>query len=175
MTVFLGASAIAVIEKDVVLQTRPRKPYTTLELVLLHLQMLVKGKSKVCIHSSVQWIRYHDLGYDGKRNIGLSSNHAIDLASIFNENTDINKKKIQITSLFELRKSTDRAYLTKRIELNSFNRNFIFYLQLTLLLMRIKTRLLLPMLSLLGWSVESWLSLLSVSLSSLCCASAAIP
>ena len=36
------------------------------------------------------------------------------------------KKKIQITSLFELRKSTDRAYLTKRIELNSFNRNFIF-------------------------------------------------
>ena len=135
----------------------------------------MKGKSKVCIHSSVQWIRYHDLGYDGKRNIGLSSNHAIDLASIFNENTDINKKKIQITSLFELRKSTDRAYLTKRIELNSFNRNFIFYLQLTLLLMRIKTRLLLPMLSLLGWSVESWLSLLSVSLSSLCCASAAIP
>ena len=137
--------------------------------------MLVKGKSKVCIHSSVQWIRYHDLGYDGKRNIGLSSNHAIDLALIFNENTNINKKKIQITSLFELRKSTDRAYLTKRIELNSFNRNFIFYLQLTLLLMRIKTRLLLPMLSLLGWSVESWLSLLSVSLSSLCCASAAIP
>ena len=135
----------------------------------------MKGKSKVCIHSSVQWIRYHDLGYDGKRNIGLSSNHAIDLALIFNENTDINKKKIQITSLFELRKSTDRAYLTKRIELNSFNRNFIFYLQLTLLLMRIKTRLLLPMLSLLGWSVESWLSLLSVSLSSLCCASAAIP
>ena len=137
--------------------------------------MLVKGKSKVCIHSSVQWIRYHDLGYDGKRNIGLSSNHAIDLALIFNENTNINKKKIQITSLFELRKSTDRAYLTKRIELNSFNRNFFFYLQLTLLLMRIKTRLLLPMLSLLGWSVESWLSLLSVSLSSLCCASAAIP
>ena len=137
--------------------------------------MLVKGKSKVCIHSSVQWIRYHDLGYDGKRNIGLSSNHAIDLALIFNENTNINKKKIQITSLFELRKSTDRAYLTKRIELNSFNRNFIFYLQLTLLLMRIKTRLLLPMLSLLGWSVESWLSLLSVSLSSLCCASAPIP
>ena len=137
--------------------------------------MLVKGKSKVCIHSSVQWIRYHDLGYDGKRNIGLSSNHAIDLALIFNENTNINKKKIQITSLFELRKSTDHAYLTKRIELNSFNRNFIFYLQLTLLLMRIKTRLLLPMLSLLGWSVESWLSLLSVSLSSLCCASAAIP
>ena len=135
----------------------------------------MKGKSKVCIHSSVQWIRYHDLGYDGKRNIGLSSNHAIDLALIFNENTDINKKKIQITSLFKLRKSTDRAYLTKRIELNSFNRNFIFYLQLTLLLMRIKTRLLLPMLSLLGWSVESWLSLLSVSLSSLCCASAAIP
>ena len=135
----------------------------------------MKGKSKVCIHSSVQWIRYHDLGYDGKRNIGLSSNHAIDLALIFNENTNINKKKIQITSLFELRKSTDRAYLTKRIELNSFNRNFIFYLQLTLLLMRIKTRLLLPMLSLLGWSVESWLSLLSVSLSSLCCASAAIP
>ena len=135
----------------------------------------MKGKSKVCIHSSVQWIRYHDLGYDGRRNIGLSSNHAIDLALIFNENTDINKKKIQITSLFELRKSTDRAYLTKRIELNSFNRNFIFYLQLTLLLMRIKTRLLLPMLSLLGWSVESWLSLLSVSLSSLCCASAAIP
>ena len=135
----------------------------------------MKGKSKVCIHSSVQWIRYHDLGYDGKRNIGLSSNHAIDLALIFNENTDINKKKIQITSLFKLRKSTDRAYLTKRIELNSFNRNFIFYLQLILLLMRIKTRLLLPMLSLLGWSVESWLSLLSVSLSSLCCASAAIP
>ena len=135
----------------------------------------MKGKSKVCIHSSVQWIRYHDLGYDGKRNIGLSSNHAIDLALIFNENTNINKKKIKITSLFELRKSTDRAYLTKRIELNSFNRNFIFYLQLTLLLMRIKTRLLLPMLSLLGWSVESWLSLLSVSLSSLCCASAAIP
>ena len=135
----------------------------------------MKGKSKVCIHSSVQWIRYHDLGYDGKRNIGLSSNHAIDLALIFNENTNINKKKIQITSLFELRKSTDRAYLTKRIELNSFNRNFFFYLQLTLLLMRIKTRLLLPMLSLLGWSVESWLSLLSVSLSSLCCASAAIP
>ena len=137
--------------------------------------MLVKGKSKVCIHSSVQWIRYQDLGYDGKRNIGISSNHAIDLALIFNENTNINKKKIQITSLFELRKSTDRAYLTKRIELNSFNRNFFFYLQLTLLLMRIKTRLLLPMLSLLGWSVESWLSLLSVSLSSLCCASAAIP
>ena len=136
--------------------------------------MLVKGKSKVCIHSSVQWIRYHDLGYDGKRNIGLSSNHAIDLALIFNENTDINKKKIQITSLFKLRKSTDRAYLTKRIELNSFNRNFIFYLQLTLMLMRIKTRLLLSMLSLLGWSVESWLSLLSVSLSSLCCASVAI-
>ena len=135
----------------------------------------MKGKSKVCIHSSVQWIRYHDLGYDGKRNIGLSSNPAIDLALIFNENTNINKKKIQIISLFELRKSTDRAYLTKRIELNSFNRNFIFYLQLTLLLMRIKTRLLLPMLSLLGWSVESWLSLLSVSLSSLCCASAAIP
>ena len=134
----------------------------------------MKGKSKVCIHSSVQWIRYHDLGYDGKRNIGLSSNHAIDLALIFNENTNINKKKIQITSLFELRKSTDRAYLTKRIELNSFNRNFIFYLQLTLLLMRIKTRLLLPMLSLLGWSVESRLSLLSVSLSSLCCASVAI-
>ena len=134
----------------------------------------MKGKSKVCIHSSVQWIRYHDLGYDGKRNIGLSSNHAIDLALIFNENTDINKKKIQITSLFKLRKSTDRAYLTKRIELNSFNRNFIFYLQLTLLLMRIKTRLLLPMLSLLGWSVESRLSLLSVSLSSLCCASVAI-
>ena len=79
-----------------------------------------------------------------------------------------------MTSLFELRKSTDRAYLTKRIELNSFNRNFIFYLQLTLLLMRIKTRLLLPMLSLLGWSVESWLSLLSVSLLSLCCASVAI-
>ena len=37
MTVFLGASAIAVIEKDVVLSTRPRKRYTTLELVLLHL------------------------------------------------------------------------------------------------------------------------------------------
>ena len=133
----------------------------------------MKGKSKVCIYSSVQWNRYHDLGYDGKRNIGLSFNHAIDLVLIFNENTNINKK-IQITSLFELRKSTDRSYLAKRIELNSFNRNFIFYLQLTLMLMRIKTRLLLSMLSLLGWSVESWLSLLSVSLSSLCCASVAI-
>ena len=77
-----------------------------------------------------------------------------------------------MTSLFELRKSTDRAYLAK--SLNSFNRNLIFYLQLSLLLMRIKTRLLLPMLSLLGWSVESWLSLLSVSLLSLCCASVAI-
>ena len=55
----------------------------------------MKGKSKVCIYSSVQWNRYHDLGYDGKRNIGLSFNHAIDLALIFNENTNINKK-IQI-------------------------------------------------------------------------------
>ena len=37
ITVLLGACALAVIEKDVVLWKRLRKPYTTLELVLSHL------------------------------------------------------------------------------------------------------------------------------------------
>ena len=87
--------------------------------------MLVKRKSQVCIYSSIPWIRDHDLGYDGKPNIGLSFNHPNELASI------------------------------KFFELNFFNRGFILYHQLTPLLMRIKTRLYLSILSLLGWSVES--------------------
>ena len=37
ITMLVGARAIAMIEKDVVLWKRPREPYTTLELVLSRL------------------------------------------------------------------------------------------------------------------------------------------
>ena len=43
-------------------------------------------EEQVFICFSVQWIRYHDLGYNGKQNIGLSFNHLLDLVSIFKEN-----------------------------------------------------------------------------------------
>ena len=45
-----------------------------------------EAEEQVFICFSFNWIRYHDLGYNGKQNIGLSFNYLLDLVSIFKEN-----------------------------------------------------------------------------------------